>query len=89
MNKSALVEHVAKELVTSRLRASMLVDAVLDGIREGLIRDSSVSLSGFGTFEVRERKARQGRNPMTGAPIPIDAGRRVGFRVGKGLKESV
>ena len=52
-------------------------------------KGNSVTLTGFGTFEVKDRKARMGRNPHTGAPIEIRAGRRVGFRVGKALKESV
>ena len=81
--------HVARELHTSKLQAGRLVDTVLDGIKEGLKTDNSVTLTGFGTFEVKERKARMGRNPHTGAPIPIEAGRRVGFRVGKALKDSV
>lgn len=89
MNKSHLVAFVAQELRTSRLQASRLVDTVLEGIREGLQHDQSVTLSGFGTFEVKARKARQGRNPQTGEPIEIAAGRRVGFRVGKALKDSV
>ena len=89
MNKSHLIAHVAKELHTSRLQAQYLVDTVLSGIRQGLQTDRSVTLTGFGTFEVKERKARIGRNPQTGEPIQIQAGRRVGFRVGKALKESV
>ncbi len=89
MNKSHLVAHVAEELQTSQLQAARLVDTVLAGIRKGLQTDSSVTLSGFGTFEVKNRKARVGRNPQTGEPIQIEAGRRVGFRVGKALKESV
>jgi DNA-binding protein HU-beta len=66
-----------------------LVDTVLGGIREGLQSDRSVTLTGFGTFEVKDRKARIGRNPQTGEPIQIESGRRVGFRVGKALKDSV
>ncbi len=89
MNKSHLVAHVANELHTSQLQAARLVDTVLAGIRRGLQDDKSVTLSGFGTFEVKDRKARVGRNPQTGDPIQIAAGRRVGFRVGKALKESV
>ena len=89
MNKSHLIDHVAKELHTSRLQAQYLVDTVLGGIREGLQSDKSVTLTGFGTFEVKDRKARIGRNPQTGEPIQIESGRRVGFRVGKALKESV
>ena len=89
MNKSHLVANVARELQTSKLQASRLVETVLDGIKDGLRTDGSVTITGFGTFEVKERKARVGRNPHTGAPIHIGAGRRVGFRVGKALKESV
>ncbi len=89
MNKSHLVTYVADELGTSKLQAGRLVDTVLNGIKEGLRSDQAVTITGFGTFEVKERKARVGRNPHTGAPIAIEAGRRVGFRVGKGLKESV
>lgn len=89
MNKSHLVAYVANELQTSRLQAARLVDTVLDGIRIGLQHDRNVTLSGFGTFEVKSRKARTGRNPQTGEPIAISPGRRVGFRVGKSLKASV
>ena len=89
MNKSQLVAQVATELRTSRLGAARLVDAVLDGVLKGLREDSSVTIAGFGTFEVKDRKARLGRNPHTGEPIQIEAGRRVGFRMGKSLRESV
>jgi DNA-binding protein HU-beta len=89
VNKSHLIQYVARELQTSKLQAGRLVDTVLDGVKDGLKTDGSVTITGFGTFEVKERKARMGRNPHTGAPIPIKAGKRVGFRVGKALKESV
>ncbi len=81
--------HVAEELRTSRLGAARLVDAVVAGVLTGLREDRSVTIAGFGTFEVKERKARTGRNPHTGEPIQIAAGRRVGFRMGKALRESV
>jgi DNA-binding protein HU-beta len=89
VNKSHLIQYVARELQTSKLQAGRLVDTVLDGVKDGLKTDGSVTITGFGTFEVKDRKARLGRNPHTGAPIPIKAGKRVGFRVGKALKESV
>ncbi len=89
MNKGQLVEFVAAELMTSRLQASRMLEAVLHGIRQGLREENSVTISGFGTFEVRARKARLGRNPHTGEAIEIAEGRRVGFRVGKNLKQSV
>ena len=88
MNKSHLIGLVAGELKTSKLQAALLVETVLGGIRKGLEQDQSVTLTGFGTFELKARKARIGRNPHTGAPIQIAPGRRVGFRVGKALKES-
>jgi DNA-binding protein HU-beta len=89
VNKSQLVAHVADELRLSRLGASRLVDSVLAGILKGLREDRSVTIAGFGTFDVKDRKARVGRNPHTGEPIRIEAGRRVGFRMGKALKDSV
>ena len=89
MNKSQLVQRVADELRTSRLGAARLVDAVLESIQLGLREDGNVTIAGFGTFEVKDRKARAGRNPHTGEPIQIGAGRRVGFRMGKSLRESV
>lgn len=89
MNKRELIEYVANELHTSKAGAGRLLDIVLAGVRKGLREDQSVTITGFGTFEVKPRKERVGRNPHTGEPIQISAGRRVGFRVGKGLKESV
>lgn len=88
MNKSHLVNYVAEELRTSKLQAALLVETVLSGIKKGLQEDQNVTLTGFGTFELKPRKARTGRNPHTGEPISIAAGRRVGFRVGKALKDS-
>jgi len=89
VNKSQLVAQVAEELRISRLGAARLVEAVLGGIRRGLREDGSVTIAGFGTFEVKARKARVVRNPHTGEPIQIQAGRRIGFRTGKALRESV
>ena len=89
MNRSQLVERVARDLRISRLQASRLVQSVIDAIESGLREEGSVTLTGFGTFEVKDRKARTGRNPHTGEPIDIGAGRRVGFRVGKALRDSL
>lgn len=88
MNKSQLVERVARDLRTSRLQAARLVQSVLDAVESGLREDGSVTLTGFGTFEVKERKARTMHHPLTGEPIDIGAGRRIGFRVGKGLRDA-
>ncbi len=89
MNKSQLVTYVADRLDTSQMGARDLIEVVLGGIVKGLREDQSVMLSGFGTFQVKPRKARQGRDPRTGEPIRIEAGHRVGFRVGKRLRNSV
>ena len=89
MNKSDLVTHLSSELHVSKLSAMRLLDTVLDGVRKGLLEEGTVTITGFGTFEVKQRKPRIGRNPHTGEPIQIAAGRRVGFRVGKGLKQLV
>lgn len=88
MNKSHLIAHVAEELKTSKLQAALLVETVLGGIRKGLEADESVTLTGFGTFELKPRKARTVRNPHTGEPIQIAPGKRIGFRVGKSLRDS-
>lgn len=89
MNKSDLIAQIAGELHTSKLAANRLLDTVLEKIRDGLKAEGTVTITGFGTFEVKDRKARVGRNPHTGEPIRIEAGKRVGFRVGKGLKQLV
>ena len=65
------------------------MDCVLDGIREALTKDDEVQLVGFGTFGVRKRKARMGRNPRTGQTLTIPASKGVFFRVGRKLKEAV
>ena len=87
MNKAQLVEAVAADLGGSGADAQRAVAAVLDGIKNGLKADGAVSLVNFGTFEVRMRKARTGRNPRTGETIQIKASKSVGFRAGKALKD--
>jgi len=89
MNKAQLVEAVAADLGGSGADAQRAVAAVLDGIKKGLKADGTVSLVNFGTFEVRTRKARMGRNPRTGATIQIAASKSVGFRAGKALKDTL
>ena len=89
MNKAQLVEAVRKTLGSSKADAERGVNAVLDGIKKGLKKDKAVQLVGFGSFSVKKRKARMGRNPQTGAKIRIAASRTVGFKPGKALKDSV
>lgn len=88
MNKADLIEEVQKSLGTecSRLHAEKVVNSVLASIQKGLRKDKQVQLVGFGTFAVKARKARIGRNPQTNEPIQIKASKTVGFRAGTGLK---
>jgi DNA-binding protein HU-beta len=89
LNKGELVDAVAAALDVSKSQADKTVNAVLGGIEKGLKKDRKVSIVGFGTFEVRKRKARTGRNPRTGEEIKIKAGRSVGFKAGKALKDGM
>ena len=89
MNKGELIEAVADSAGLSRSEATKAVDAVLDTITGSLKRGDSVSLVGFGTFSVKHRNARTGRNPRTGEAIQIAASNVPGFKAGKGLKDAV
>lgn len=85
MRKQELVDYVMGTMQVSEARAVGMVDVVLDGIRYGLRTDGKVKLMEFGIFTVRERKARQGRDPRNGASITIEAAKRVKFLASKTL----
>ena len=89
MNKSDLVDVVSGKADMSKADAARAVDAVLDGISGALGNGDSVALVGFGTFSVRHRAAREGRNPQTGAAMHIAATKVPGFKAVKGLKDTV
>ena len=92
MNKQEMVEKVAGRLDTSKAAAGDIVDTMFatDGvIARALKKGDKVQIAGFGNFETRRRKARQGRNPQTGAVINIKASTVPAFRPGKALKELV
>ena len=89
MNKGELVDAVAGAAGLSRSDATKAVDGVLDAITKTLAGGGSVSLVGFGTFTVKARAARMGRNPRTGAAIHIAASNVPGFKAGKALKDAV
>nr|MBV6630899.1 HU family DNA-binding protein [Oceanococcus sp. HetDA_MAG_MS8] len=89
MNKTELIEDVAERAGLSKADAARAVDAVVDSISEALAKDDKVSLIGFGTFMVRERAAREGRNPKSGEIIKIAAGKTPAFKAGKALKDAV
>ena len=89
MNKSDLVDAVASKADMSKAEAGRAVDAVLGSVGDALGNGDSVSLVGFGTFSVRHRAARMGRNPQTGATMQIAASKVPGFKAGKALKDKV
>ncbi len=89
MNKGELIDAVAASAGLSRADATKAVDAVLDNVTSALSGGDSVSLVGFGTFSVKARAARMGRNPRTGEAIQIKASKVPGFKAGKALKDAV
>lgn len=89
MNKSELIEQIATSADISKAKAGAALDAVTESITGALKSGDSVSLVGFGTFAVKDRAARQGRNPQTGATIQIAAAKVPGFKAGKALKDAV
>lgn len=89
MNKSELIDHIAKSADISKAAAGRALEAVIGGVKSTLKKSGSVSLVGFGTFSVSKRAARAGRNPRTGASIKIKAAKVPKFRAGKALKDAV
>ena len=89
MNKTDLIDAVASGTDLSKADAARAVDAVVEAITQALKKGDAVTLVGFGTFQVRTRAARSGRNPQTGASIKIKAAKVPKFRAGKGLKDAV
>ncbi|MGF1737255.1 MULTISPECIES: nucleoid-associated protein HU-beta [Photobacterium] len=89
MNKTQLVDKIAENADISKASAGRALDAFIDAVSDSLKDGDQVALVGFGTFSVRERAARTGRNPQTGAEIQIAAAKVPGFKAGKALKDSV
>ncbi len=89
MNKSELIDRIAEDADISKASAGRALDAALDAITQSLKDADPVSLVGFGTFLVRERAARTGRNPQTGATIDIAAAKVPAFKPGKALKDAL
>jgi DNA-binding protein HU-beta len=89
MNKADLIQAVADAANLSKADATRALDAVVDAITDALKKDDTVSLVGFGTFGVKTRGERQGRNPQTGDTIVIKASKIPSFKPGKGLKDAV
>ena len=89
MNKTDLIEVVAKEADLKKKDAEIAVSAVIAAIEDALVAGDKVSLVGFGTFEVRARGARTGKNPRTGEAIKIAASKVPAFKAGKALKDAI
>lgn len=89
MNKSELISSVAETSGLSKKDATKAVEAVFESIQNALGSGDKVQVIGFGTFEVRERAARKGRNPQTGKEIDIAASKVPAFKAGKALKDAV
>ena len=89
MNKTELVANVAEKAGLTKKDAEKAVGAVFESIEEALVEGDKIQLIGFGTFEVKDRAARTGRNPQTGKEIKIAASRNPVFKAGKALKDAV
>ena len=89
MNKTELIEHIATEADISKAAATRALESTLDAIKNTLKKGDSISLVGFGSFEVSKRAARDGRNPATGAAIKISEANVPKFRPGKALKDAL
>lgn len=89
MNKSQLVELMASKADTTQKAANTLLDAFIDSVIKAVASGEKVTLVGFGSFEPRERSAREGRNPKTGELLKIPASVAPVFSAGKGFKEAV
>jgi len=89
MNRSQLVEQIAEKSELSKKDADKFLTAYTEAVQEALQNNDKITLVGFGTFEVRERAARQGRNLHTGETIEIEASKYPAFKPGKALKDSL
>ncbi|MBS0462780.1 MAG: HU family DNA-binding protein [Proteobacteria bacterium] len=89
MNKADFIASVADIAELSKADAGRAVDAMVETITKSLKKGASVTLVGFGTFSIRKRAARTGRNPRTGATIKIKASKNPAFKAGKALKDAV
>jgi DNA-binding protein HU-beta len=89
MNKAELIEAMAESADISKAAAGRALDGMVEAITDAMKKGDSLSLVGFGTFSVKERAAREGRNPQTGETIQIKASKIPSFKAGKALKDAV
>ncbi len=89
MNKTQLIDAIAANLDEPKNVVNRVVDAIFDSIKQALAKSEQVEIVGFGKWEVKQRKARTGRNPKTGESIEIAATNVAHFKAGKGMKDAV
>lgn len=89
MNKSELIDAIAASADIPKAAAGRALDAMVDSVTDALKKGDQVVLVGFGTFSVKDRAARTGRNPQTGQPIQIAAAKVPSFKAGKALKDAL
>ena len=89
MNKTELIDAIAEDADISKASATRALESLVSHISKALAGGDTVAISGFGTFSVRERAARTGRNPRTGESIEIAASKGAGFKAGKALKDAL
>jgi|TARA_R110000850_G_scaffold137840_5_gene258964 DNA-binding protein HU-alpha len=89
MKKPELAAAIAEKAGVTKEKAGEIINAITDEITNAMAKNDPVTLIGFGSFSVRERSARTGKNPQTGASIQIAASKSVGFKAGKSLKDAV
>lgn len=89
MTKTDLIAAVADKAGMTKVDSAKALDALADTLKSALGKGEKVTWTGVGTFEVRSRAARMGRNPQTGAPLHIPASKTPAFKAGKGLKDSI
>jgi DNA-binding protein HU-beta len=89
MNKAELIEAMAESADISKAAAARALDGMVNAVTEAMKAGDTLSLVGFGTFSVKQRAAREGRNPQTGEPITIKASKIPSFKAGKALKDAI
>lgn len=89
MNKAELIATMAETSGVSKKETELVLNAFIATVQKTLKQDGKVQIPGFGSFEVRERAARSGRNPLTGEAIEIAAAKAPAFKAGKGLKDAI
>ena len=89
LTKADMVDHVVKQMGLTRQQGRMVVDSFFTELSDSLIGGKEVKLSGFGNFELKDKKSRPGRNPKTGEQVPVQARRVVTFKAGQKFRQQI